>query len=81
MEDRIQVECVHHSDGSIDYLFVGVFDGHGGAEASDHVRKNLLRYIQLQEGFNGSDDEMKEAIRMGYIQTHLSMLDVIGKPT
>lgn len=78
MEDRVHIEHVDSIDGKKGYTYVAVYDGHGGADASEFVRKNLLKNIQNQEGFNGSDEEMLQAIRKGFIETHYAMLKVVG---
>lgn len=77
MEDRVHIEHIRSTDGTQDYTYVAVYDGHGGADASEFVRKNLLKNIQKQEGFNQSDEEMLQAIRKGFIETHYSMLKVV----
>uniref|UniRef100_A0A158R3V0 PPM-type phosphatase domain-containing protein n=1 Tax=Syphacia muris TaxID=451379 RepID=A0A158R3V0_9BILA len=77
MEDRVHIEQVRSSDGTLNYTYVAVYDGHGGADASEFVRKNLLKNIEKQDGFNRSDEEMLEAIRKGFIETHYAMLEVV----
>lgn len=77
MEDRVHIEHVRSDDGLKDYTYVAVYDGHGGADASEFVRKNLLKNIQKQEGFNAGDEEMLEAIRKGFIETHYAMWKVV----
>ncbi|KHN87366.1 Protein phosphatase 1D [Toxocara canis] len=79
MEDRVQVECVRSEDGSIDYTYIAVYDGHGGAEASEYVRRHLLKNIQAQNGFDGDDDQMLAAIKSGFIETHLAMWKVVDE--
>ncbi|VDM96253.1 unnamed protein product [Thelazia callipaeda] len=79
MEDRVHIDCVRLPDGSVDYFYFAVYDGHGGSEASDYVRKHLLKNIQLQPGFNGSDEEMLDAIKKGFIETHLAMWKVVDE--
>lgn len=80
MEDRIHIECVRLPDGTVDYVYVAVYDGHGGSEASEYVRRHLLKNIQSQCGFGGSDEEMLDAIKKGFVETHLSMWKVVGEP-
>ncbi|VDK76258.1 unnamed protein product [Onchocerca ochengi] len=77
MEDRVHIECIRFPNGAIDYLYFAVYDGHGGSEASDYVRKHLLKNIQSQYGFNGSDEQMLDAIKKGFVETHLSMWKVV----
>lgn len=78
MEDRVQIECIRFDDGTIDYTYIAVYDGHGGSEASEYVRRHLLKNIQAQSGFNGDDEAMLEAIKNGFIETHLAMWKVVG---
>lgn len=47
MEDRVHIECVRKEDGSIDYLYAAVYDGHGGAQASEYARENLFENIRV----------------------------------
>ncbi|CAG9537509.1 unnamed protein product [Cercopithifilaria johnstoni] len=77
MEDRVHIECVRFPDGTVDYLYLAVYDGHGGSEASDYVRKHLLKNIQSQYGFDGSDEQMLDAIKKGFVETHLAMWKVV----
>uniref|UniRef100_A0A915PRW1 PPM-type phosphatase domain-containing protein n=1 Tax=Setaria digitata TaxID=48799 RepID=A0A915PRW1_9BILA len=77
MEDRVHIECVRLPNGSVDYLYCAVYDGHGGSEASDYVRKHLLKNIQSQCGFDGSDEQMLDAIKRGFVETHLAMWKVV----
>uniref|UniRef100_A0AAF5PQK6 PPM-type phosphatase domain-containing protein n=1 Tax=Wuchereria bancrofti TaxID=6293 RepID=A0AAF5PQK6_WUCBA len=77
MEDRVHIECVRLPSGAVDYLYFAVYDGHGGSEASDYVRKHLLKNIQSQCGFDGSDEQMLDAIKKGFVETHLAMWKVV----
>uniref|UniRef100_F1KRG3 Protein phosphatase 1D n=1 Tax=Ascaris suum TaxID=6253 RepID=F1KRG3_ASCSU len=79
MEDRVQIECIRFDDGTIDYTYIAVYDGHGGSEASEYVRRHLLKNIQAQSGFNGDDEAMLEAIKNGFIETHLAMWKVVDE--
>nr|CRZ25360.1 Bm6816 [Brugia malayi] len=77
MEDRVHIECVRLPSGAVDYLYFAVYDGHGGSEASDYVRKHLLKNIQSQYGFDGNDEQMLDAIKKGFVETHLAMWKVV----
>ncbi|KAK0419587.1 hypothetical protein QR680_014221 [Steinernema hermaphroditum] len=78
MEDRIHIEYARHADGSIDWVYCAVYDGHGGPEASEFVRRNLLNNIRKSPNFNtDNDDDFLEIIRQGFVQTHYSMLKVV----
>ncbi|KAH7731388.1 Protein phosphatase 2C containing protein [Aphelenchoides avenae] len=74
MEDRVHVEVVRKEDGSIDYIYAGVYDGHGGAQASEYVRLHLLHNIRNQKSFESNNDtEFLHAIRLGFLKTHQNM--------
>ncbi|CAD6188486.1 unnamed protein product [Caenorhabditis auriculariae] len=77
MEDRVHIHTERNSDRSLKYTFLGVFDGHGGDEASDYVRNNLLKNITENPKFHSSNDEMiLQAIREGFLSTHEGMKEV-----
>ena len=78
MEDRVHIEHVRPDDGSAEYTYLAVYDGHGGADASEYVRENLLRNIRKQDGFNKGDHQMLDAIKKGFVETHYAMLNVVG---
>ncbi|CAN0434909.1 unnamed protein product, partial [Ascophyllum nodosum] len=54
------------SDGS----FLAVFDGHGGAQVSKYLRKNLFRHFMENLSSNGSDaydvKTVEQALRAAY---------------
>lgn len=80
MEDSIAVHCERHPDGRLHYIYVGVFDGHGGRDASEYARKHLLKNIVSQETFDSENDaDILNAIREGFIQTHHDMWKEVGK--
>ena len=92
MEDRVNIETFRNSDGTIKFTFLGVYDGHGGYEASEYVRKNLLANImvcdipnqvalrfQACESFDSDDDDdILDAIKEGFLATHEEMAKVVG---
>ncbi|XP_058447574.1 uncharacterized protein LOC131427976 [Malaya genurostris] len=62
------------NDQSLEYAFFGIYDGHGGAEASLYAKEHLMNTIVSQKLFwSENDDDVLKAIREGYIQTHYSM--------
>lgn len=62
------------NDQSLEYAYFGIYDGHGGAEASLYAKEHLMNTIVSQKLFWSSNDEdVLKAIRGGYIQTHYSM--------
>lgn len=61
-------------------MFAGVFDGHGGFQASKFARAELLRNITSHSGFRSDDDaDVMCAIREGFISTHLAMWKQVGQ--
>ena len=79
MEDRVHIHCERKDDGQIDYVFVAVYDGHGGAEASEYARRHLLSAIVSNELFRSdNDDQVLAAIRQGFVDTHHAMWKVVG---
>lgn len=68
------------NDQSLEYAFFGIYDGHGGAEASLYAREHLMNTIVSQKLFwSENDEDVLKAIRDGYIQTHYSMWREQGK--
>jgi len=62
------------------YLYAGIFDGHGGKEASLFARDHLLKNIVQMKDFWSTDDEaILRAIREGFITTHFAMLRELDK--
>ncbi|VDK53593.1 unnamed protein product [Cylicostephanus goldi] len=80
MEDRVHIETIRNDDGSIKFTFFGIFDGHGGHEASEYVRKNLLNNIMNSDLFHSDDDDdVLEAIRLGFLSTHHGIWKIVCK--
>ncbi|XGW13975.1 hypothetical protein V3C99_000337 [Haemonchus contortus] len=80
MEDRVHIETIRDDDGSIKFTFFGIFDGHGGHEASEYVRRNLLNNIMKNELFDSDDDDdVLEAIRLGFLTTHHGIWKVVSE--
>lgn len=68
------------NDQSLEYAFFGIYDGHGGAEASFFAKEHLMNTIVSQKLFwSDNDDDVLKAIREGYIQTHYAMWREQGK--
>lgn len=60
----------------VDYVYFGIFDGHGGKHAAEFAQSNLLHFIVRQDDFWKSDDEsILNAIKKGFLDTHMAMLD------
>ncbi|CAM8892783.1 unnamed protein product [Rhodiola kirilowii] len=65
-EDRFSAIVDFH--GETKQAFFGVFDGHGGAKASEFAAKNLNRNIMTALS-DRCEEEMKDAIRDAYLTT------------
>ncbi|CAH9074053.1 unnamed protein product [Cuscuta epithymum] len=53
----------------------GVFDGHGGASAAEYASQNLVKNIWDEiEKSSDNDDEIKEAVKNGYLKTDTEFL-------
>ncbi|XP_058129590.1 uncharacterized protein LOC131272004 [Anopheles coustani] len=62
------------NDQNLEYAFFGIYDGHGGAEASLFAKEHLMNTIVSQKQFwSENDEDVLKSIREGYIQTHYSM--------
>ncbi|XP_037041078.1 uncharacterized protein LOC119077855 [Bradysia coprophila] len=75
MEDFFTVAYQQSEDEKdLEYAFIGIYDGHGGAEAARFARKHLINLIVNQKLFwSENDDDILKAIREGYIATHYAM--------
>lgn len=80
MEDKITIAYHVTEWKHLEYAYFGIFDGHGGEEASIFARENLLNSIVKQNLFwSINDEDVLRAIREGYIATHLAMWKEQGK--
>lgn len=62
------------------YVYVGIFDGHGGKEAALFTRQHLLNNITASKLFwSDTDTDICQAIREGFLSTHYAMLNELGK--
>ncbi|CEF66086.1 Protein phosphatase 2C (PP2C)-like domain-containing protein [Strongyloides ratti] len=74
MEDRCQLDMKRNENDELEYIFAGVYDGHGGDEASKYTRNHLLENIKLEKGFlSDNDNEFLQAIKNGFLMTHDNM--------
>lgn len=78
MEDRVHLHVARTAEGGVDFVYVGVYDGHGGAEASDFARAHLLTAITTQPEFaSANDDDILTAITNGFLVCHAEMRKVV----
>eukprot|EP01060_Flectonema_neradi_P034957 TRINITY_DN627_c3_g1_i1.p1 TRINITY_DN627_c3_g1~~TRINITY_DN627_c3_g1_i1.p1 ORF type:complete len:370 (+),score=53.67 TRINITY_DN627_c3_g1_i1:37-1110(+) len=63
-EDRFV--CTVSIDGDI---WIGVFDGHGGAQVSDYCSRNIVDTVrqELKLAKNSSDEEVSAAMKRGFL--------------
>ena len=75
MEDTFSVAYQQTKDGKdLEYAYFGIFDGHGGKEAAQYVKENLMDVIVAQTEFwSDNDEDVIKSIREGFIQTHRMM--------
>ncbi|KAK7067719.1 Protein phosphatase 1D [Halocaridina rubra] len=75
MEDEFQVAYQRTSDKKdIEYAFFGIFDGHGGKEAANFAKDNLMdEIVSLRAFWSDDDEDVLAAIKEGFLQTHLAM--------
>ena len=80
MEDYHAIKFVKKNGGDYEYAYFGIFDGHGGPEASRFARENLLREITKHDQFwSDNDAEIKDAIKSGFLDTHNAMWKELGR--
>ena len=61
------------------FSYFGIFDGHGGREASQFAKEKLYWKIVQQEAFWAEEDaHVLAAIRQGFLACHLDMWNEIG---
>ncbi|GFO29692.1 protein phosphatase 1d [Plakobranchus ocellatus] len=78
MEDNHVIKFLKKNTDDYEFAYFGIFDGHGGPEASAYCRDNLLNEITKYDGFWTNDDsQVLSAIRKGFLDTHLAMWNVI----
>uniref|UniRef100_A0A5S6QHR5 PPM-type phosphatase domain-containing protein n=1 Tax=Trichuris muris TaxID=70415 RepID=A0A5S6QHR5_TRIMR len=75
MEDRVSIFCERDKDGGSSYVFLAVFDGHGGSDASEMAQKRLrANIVQNPRFLSDNDDDVLEAIKDGFLVTQSQML-------
>lgn len=81
MEDIFSVAYQSSADEKdLEYAFFGIFDGHGGREAAQFAKDNLMDFIVKQKNFwSERDEDVLRAITDGFLATHNAMWSVIGK--
>merc|ERR1711971_557811 len=75
MEDVFSVAYQQTEDEKdLEYAFFGIFDGHGGREAAQFAKDNLMEHITKNSKFWSDDDQtVLKAIREGFLETQKAM--------
>ena len=80
MEDRHAIRFVKNDEGGFEFAYFGIFDGHGGGEASKYARDYLLDEITKYDCFwSDNDEDILYAIRSAFLDTHYGMWKEVGK--
>lgn len=70
-----KIDRNNNQQSNILFSYFAIFDGHGGAQASQYCKQHLYWSIIRQEGFWSSDDDsaILNAIKNGFVQCHNAM--------
>ncbi|WAR01226.1 PPM1D-like protein [Mya arenaria] len=80
MEDRHAIRFVKNEEGGFEFAYFGIFDGHGGGEASKYARDYLLDEITKYDCFwSDNDDDILYAIKSAFLDTHYGMWKEVDK--
>lgn len=56
------------------FSYFGIFDGHGGKEASQYCKEKLYwKIIELDDFWSDDDSKVLNAIRNGFVKCHMDM--------
>ncbi|CAF0878595.1 unnamed protein product [Brachionus calyciflorus] len=77
MEDCYKIRFqrdTQNPESDILFSYFGIFDGHGGKEASQYCKEKLYwKIIEQDEFWSDNDSLILNAIRNGFVQCHLEM--------
>lgn len=80
MEDNYDLKYQFNSRNELQYVYLAIFDGHGGDVAAKYAKQWLCLNIIRQRGFwSDIDEEVLKAIQKGFIQTHYDMRKEVCK--
>ncbi|XP_046579374.1 protein phosphatase 1D-like isoform X1 [Haliotis rubra] len=80
MEDTHATRFIRQDGKDYEFAYFGIFDGHGGPEASRFARDNLLDEITKYGAFwSENDEDIMWAIRNGFLDTHQAMWREVDK--
>ena len=79
MEDFIDIRIQKSILGNVEWIYLAIFDGHGGYEAAEFAKKNLYDQIINKKQFWSSDQgSVIKAIKEGFVSTHKLMWKIYG---
>ena len=62
------------------FSYFGIFDGHGGKEASQFAKERLYwKIVELDDFWSDDDKKVLGAIRNGFVQCHMDMWNELPK--
>ena len=78
------VKAARHDTGDpesdILFSYFGIFDGHGGKEASQFAKEKLYwKIVELDDFWSDDDKKVLGAIRNGFVQCHMDMWNELRK--
>ena len=79
MEDVSCLNSYKSDNGDHDFIYLAVFDGHGGSQAAQFAKEHLLEELKSIKGFWTQDKEhITKAIREAFVSTHKLMWKDVG---
>ena len=81
MEDNYDLKYQFNGDNELQYVYLAIFDGHGGDVAAKYAKQHLCHNIIRQRAFwsKTSDEDVLQAIRKGFVRTHYDMRKEVCK--
>lgn len=68
------------NDSDIMFSYFGIFDGHGGKEASQFAKEYLyLKIVESEDFWSNEDAKVLNAIKEGYMKCQLEMFNQLDK--
>lgn len=69
-----EIDPNNNQQSDIIFSYFAIFDGHGGAQASQYCKQHLYWSIIRQDGFwSSNDSSVLDAIKKGFVQCHDDM--------
>ncbi|KAI6218448.1 hypothetical protein M3Y95_01165300 [Aphelenchoides besseyi] len=74
MEDRMVIERLVDDQNNLIGVFLAILDGHGGAQACEHVQRVLWPTIKDMDGFmSQNDSDVLNAMKKAFLKIHNEM--------